>query len=200
MPVVTTLPSWYPDADEEVKPAPGALLLVQAFVNTIDLDKGTDLFADPAAATSWLIEARLLRAGATPSPEDLELARAVRDSIRALIEATHERGPELAPLRELAATRRPQLAVSEAGAVELENPRHEDLRDGLLELLLIIRRAQEDGTWTRLKICANSECRWAFYDRSRNQHGQWCTMALCGNRLKNRQFRARRGEASEGPL
>jgi predicted RNA-binding Zn ribbon-like protein len=43
-----------------------------------------------------------------------------------------------------------------------------------------------------LKVCANSECQWAFYDRSRNQQGNWCDMAVCGNRLKNRQLRARR--------
>jgi len=63
---------------------------------------------------------------------------------------------------------------------------------GLFDLLLIIRRAQQDGSWSRLKVCANPDCRWAFYDRSRNQQGNWCNMALCGNRLKNRQLRARR--------
>ena len=41
-------------------------------------------------------------------------------------------------------------------------------------------------------MCGNSECRWAFYDRSRNQQGLWCEMAVCGNRLKNRAFRARK--------
>jgi predicted RNA-binding Zn ribbon-like protein len=50
----------------------------------------------------------------------------------------------------------------------------------------------ETGSWSRLKVCGNSECRWVFYDRSRNQQGRWCEMAVCGNRLKNRAFRARR--------
>ena len=39
-----------------------------------------------------------------------------------------------------------------------------------------------DGTWGRLKACAEDGCRWAFYDASRNQSGRWCSMAVCGNR------------------
>ncbi|MBV8999263.1 MAG: CGNR zinc finger domain-containing protein, partial [Solirubrobacterales bacterium] len=41
-------------------------------------------------------------------------------------------------------------------------------------------------------LCANPDCEWAFFDRSRNQQGSWCAMETCGNRLKNREFRARR--------
>jgi predicted RNA-binding Zn ribbon-like protein len=62
----------------------------------------------------------------------------------------------------------------------------------LIELLLIIRDAQRDGTWVRLKACGNEECQWAFYDRSRNHGGTWCEMSSCGNKLKNREFRARK--------
>ena len=32
-------------------------------------------------------------------------------------------------------------------------------QDALFELLLTVREAQEDGTWARLKVCANPECR-----------------------------------------
>jgi predicted RNA-binding Zn ribbon-like protein len=42
-----------------------------------------------------------------------------------------------------------------------------------------------------MRVCANPDCRWVFYDRSRNQQGHWCDMAVCGNRLKNRRLRAR---------
>ena len=55
-----------------------------------------------------------------------------------------------------------------------------------------MRDAQRDGSWARLKACANDECQWAFYDRSRNHGGTWCEMSACGNKLKNREFRARR--------
>ena len=98
----------------------------------------------------------------------------------------------MAPLRRLTETHRARLTLDDGGAIGLENARHQGLDDGLFELLLIVRRAQEDGSWARLKVCTNPDCQWAFFDRSRNQQGSWCDMALCGNRLKNRELRARR--------
>ena len=59
-------------------------------------------------------------------------------------------------------------------------------------LLLIVRDAQRDGSWDRLKACRNDECQWAFYDRSHAGRGSWCDMASCGNKIKNRNLRARR--------
>ena len=61
----------------------------------------------------------------------------------------------------------------------------------LTKLLLVIRDAQRNGTWPRLKACLNFECRWAFYDRSHGRVGTWCNMASCGNRIKNRRLRQR---------
>jgi predicted RNA-binding Zn ribbon-like protein len=191
---MSDLPAWYPDP-HEAKPAPAPLLLVQAFVNTRELEGQTDLLEDPEAAAAWLVAAGLLDPDASVESADLDLARAVRESIRGLLESEgRERQPEtgLDPLRTLAEAHRARLVVGDRGAVTIENSSREDLADGLFDLLLIIRGAQEDGTWTRLHACANPECRWVFYDRSRNQRGNWCDMAVCGNRLKNRNLRARR--------
>ena len=66
------------------------------------------------------------------------------------------------------------------------------------QLLALIYQAMITGTWQRLKICRNDECRWAYYDRSRNRSGAWCTMAVCGNRMKGRTFRRRRVARSAG--
>jgi len=188
---VGELPSWYPGT--EAKPAPMPLLRVQGFVNTRDLEDETDLLDIPATARAWLLEAGLLDGASSLSASDLERARAVREAIRALIEAGGAEGDgALEPLRRLAASHHAQLTLAKDGAIELENRRSGGLDDGLFELLLIIHRAQQDGTWARLKICANHECEWAFFDRSRNQQGNWCDMAVCGNRLKNRELRARR--------
>ena len=51
-----------------------------------------------------------------------------------------------------------------------------------------------DGSWSRMKSCRNDTCRWLFYDQSRNRSGTWCTMAICGSRMKARAYRARRRE------
>jgi predicted RNA-binding Zn ribbon-like protein len=189
---MSSLPEWYPDP-AETKPAPMPLLLVQAFVNTRDVEDQSDLFDDETAARRWLSAAGLLPPGSALQSDDLDLARAVRESLRDLLESYGaDSRHNLGPLRDLANTHSPRLTIDDHGVVALENPRHDGLVDGLFGLLLIIRAAQEDGTWTRLKMCANPDCRWVFYDRSRNQHGNWCQMAVCGNRLKNRELRARR--------
>ena len=64
--------------------------------------------------------------------------------------------------------------------------------DGFIgRILAEISTAAVAGTWPRLKICRNDACRWAFYDSSRNHSGVWCSMAVCGNRSKGREFRVR---------
>src|SRR6516162_1161286 len=88
-----TLPSWASHVEDKLAPMP--LLLVQAFVDTLDEDLGTDIFAQPDQARAWLADAGLR----VPEPQDpdrpdpgfaddLRLAREVRESIRALIGRT----------------------------------------------------------------------------------------------------------------
>jgi predicted RNA-binding Zn ribbon-like protein len=181
---MTELPSWYPWPETEVKPAQMPLLLVQGFINTLDVEKGEDLLN-----RDWLVAAGLLDASAAATFTELELAQAMRESLRGLLESGDD---DLAPLREVAAARAATLLVGQGGALTLASPGRRHVVDALFELLLIARSAQEDGTWSRLQICANDDCRWAFYDRSKNRQGHWCTMSRCGNRLNNRELRARR--------
>jgi predicted RNA-binding Zn ribbon-like protein len=192
---VTDLPTWYPDPDE-AKPAPMPLLRVQAFLNTVDLEQDVDRLADPGAARDWLIDAGLIGSDLPVSEVELAAAREVRDCLRSLLEADGDgdsvQAEDLEALRKLAAEHSARLTVVDGGGLEIECARADTLGDGLFELLLIIRGAQEDGSWSRLKMCANPDCQWVFFDRSRNQQGSWCSMAVCGNRLKNRELRARR--------
>jgi predicted RNA-binding Zn ribbon-like protein len=189
------IPGWYPG--DEVKPAPMPLLLVQAFINTVDVEVGSDLLGDAALAQVWMTDAGLLDPGSRVTPAELELIRGARESIRALARANGSQGQsiedaELAPLRAIADARRARIDVGDNGSLSIATEDRQTAPDGLFELLLIIRAAQEERTWSRLRVCSNPECAWAFYDRSRNQQGNWCDMAVCGNRLKNRQLRARR--------
>lgn len=187
------MPSWV--SGEESKPAPMPLLLVQSFVNTWDGDHGSDLLLDPTSAREWLTEAGLWSAERTPDPAELHRARAVREGIRAML-AANSGGPlpapgDLEPLQVVADTARLALQVDPDGQVSLGVEPTGEPEAGLLTLLLLIRDAQRDGTWQRLKACGNPDCRWAFYDRSHGQVGAWCDMATCGNRIKNRRLRQR---------
>lgn len=185
--------------DTETKPAPGPLARIQALVNTIELPAGTDRLAHPDDATPWLVANGLLAAGASPTDAELDLVRKVREALRALL-IHHTGGPapqadHLAVLKALTDTSTAKVELAPDGQVQL-SAAGENVGERLLELLLVMRDAQRDGTWTRLKACANDECTWAFYDRSRNHGGTWCDMSSCGNMLKNREFRARRRAGS----
>ena len=171
------------------------LLLVQAFVNTYEVDTSIDLLRDPATARSWFAEAELLPVGEPLNPEELRVARQVREGVRTLLiaNAGHAAGAHgLDVLTSLAERGRARIRVDPEGRVRFEVEPGHGVDGALMRLLIIVRDAQVDGTWERLKACGNDECRWAFYDRSHSRRGRWCDMAGCGNRMKNRSLRARR--------
>ena len=163
--------------------------MVQALINTADRDSGSDLLADADAAESWLVGSGLVGAGTLVSGADLRTVVEVREALRALVAGGAD-AVALAPLRRIADGGRLGARLDDEGRVRIV-PASTALADRLLGLLLIVEQAQRDGTWQLLKTCANEDCRWVFYDGSRNHRGTWCEMASCGNKLKNRQFRAR---------
>jgi predicted RNA-binding Zn ribbon-like protein len=62
---------------------------------------------------------------------------------------------------------------------------HEDRRLAT-RALLAWGRAQEEMPG-RLRACANHECRLFLLDHSRPNTARWCSMKVCGNRLKARR-------------
>jgi predicted RNA-binding Zn ribbon-like protein len=49
---------------------------------------------------------------------------------------------------------------------------------------------QED--FTQVKACEGAHCTLMFADHTRGRARRWCSMALCGNRAKQKEFRERR--------
>jgi predicted RNA-binding Zn ribbon-like protein len=187
-------PTWVPEA--ETKPAPDPLLLLQSFINTTEADRGTDLLREMAPASAWLHEAGLLAPDAALSHDDLVRSRELREAVRSLLESNsgdgHPGDEQLDLLRSLALSAGVRLEIGADLAVRLRSEGQDPISSIAATLLLIVRDAQHDGTWERLKACSNPECRWAYYDRSHSRKGRWCDMAACGNRVKNRALRARR--------
>lgn len=188
------LPAWV--APDETKPAPMPLLLVQAFVNTFEADSDTDLLREPDTARHWLAAAGLTDVATVLGYEELRAAREVRESVRGML-AANAGGPSpgppvLASLQAAAQACVPVFEVDPTGRVHIESSPRSGSKIAWTRLLLVIRDAQADGTWQRLKACENHECGWAFYDRSHGRRGRWCEMSGCGNRMKNRSLRARR--------
>jgi predicted RNA-binding Zn ribbon-like protein len=168
-------------------PAPGRLGLVQAFTNSFwDLDAGgADAWADLAGYRAWLTHRGF--DGGRAGAEDRGRALALRGAIRAL--ALREREDEARDTLDAVARATPLRVRFDP------QPRHEPAGDGpqdALGLVLgVLAEAMADGTWERVKACPGPHCGWLFYDASRNRSSQWCSMRICGNRVKGRQFRAR---------
>lgn len=180
---------------QETKPAPLPLLLVQAFVNTWDGDRRVDALLDPETARAWLAAAGLWDEPCPPEPGELHDARKVREGIRAML-VTNGGGSapaagDLQVLRALMLASPLFMELQPDGLISLGPEPGGRLAAQLARLLLLIRDAQQAGTWTRLKACRNPDCLWAFYDRSHSRRGAWCDMAVCGNRIKNRRLRER---------
>jgi predicted RNA-binding Zn ribbon-like protein len=170
--------------------APGDLALVQRFVNTADLESGSDDLGDPDALAAWLAGAGLAAAGARFDEAGRERIVAVREALRALLLANHGEPPDRGAIATL--DRAASLVVAFDGSGRARLAPAGGGVDGVLgALLAIVARAQADGTWPRLKACPGERCGWAFYDRSRNRSRTWCAMSVCGNRAKARSYRAR---------
>jgi predicted RNA-binding Zn ribbon-like protein len=178
---------------EDRERAPGRLAVVQDFINTFEVEAATEELADADALAAWLGARDLLDAGVRLGPSDLVRARELREQLRTLLEDRAHGGAQAATVAALNALGARALLVASLdadGAVTLA-PAADGLDGAFASLLAIVARATLDGTWERLKVCSDDGCRWAFYDRSRNRSGSWCSMAVCGNRAKARNFRAR---------
>jgi predicted RNA-binding Zn ribbon-like protein len=174
----------------------GALRLVRQFVNSRDIEAGTDALSDPAALTTWLRDNNLLGPGEPVSDTDLGRAVAVREAIRELLAAEHDGigAPAAATLLSATARRcklRPEFTASGAARLVAASS---GVDHGIGTLLVLVTEAMADGRWQRLKVCRNDTCRWAFYDTSRSGAGKWCSMAVCGNRSKAAAWRSRQRE------
>jgi predicted RNA-binding Zn ribbon-like protein len=173
--------------------APGDLALVERFVNTADLEKQTDAIAEPGALARWAREERVARA--TFTRDDTARVLAFREALRALLLSHHGEPADrdaVAVLRDEGARVPLMLEFDPEGSSSLA-PAGSGADALLGRMLAAIARAEADGTWARMKACPADDCRWAFYDHSRNRSRTWCSMAACGNRAKARSYRARGG-------
>ena len=184
------------DRDDRRLAAPGDLELVRDFVNTLDVLPGTDEIEDPAGLASWLVEHRLAATPPALGNEDLARARSLREVLRALLlanagfplpsEAAEAFDDAVGSVRLCA-------RADESGRLEVLPVEAEGLECAIGRLVSIVLAAQQGGSWSRLKACA--ECHWALYDHTKNRSAAWCG-SQCGARVRSRRHRRRRHEDS----
>jgi predicted RNA-binding Zn ribbon-like protein len=179
---------------ESPRAAPGRLELVRQFINTADLHPGEDELVDLEALRAWLRKRGLIAPREPLAAGDLERALALREALRTLFAVRDGDGvgdgAAVRSLNALAPAALLRVAFDRDGVPALE-PVARGLEGAFAELLAIIEHAAVDGSLARLKVCADHDCRWAFYDQSKNRSRSWCNMAVCGNRAKAREYRRR---------
>jgi predicted RNA-binding Zn ribbon-like protein len=173
---------------------PAGLATIRSFINTGDLDTGEEHLSNPGGLAAWLSEHDLAGPGETWTRADLARTVRLREALRSLAAAN---AGETASTDAVAVIER-QRRRSRLGVVFGADgsapivPDASGIDAALGRLLAIVATAMHDGTWPRLKACADPTCRWAFYDSSRSHRRTWCSMEVCGNRNKVRAYRQRR--------
>jgi predicted RNA-binding Zn ribbon-like protein len=152
----------------------GFLLALLNSTPVIDGVPADDL-SDPVRARAWLAAA-----GGRGTEAELRHVLRVRQTLQAVV-----RGQRPAAMLE------PELeGVTSVPAID----------DGRIGWTLSVAPDRELAvrailTWdalarqspARLRPCANDECRLFLIDRSKANAARWCSMAVCGNRMKARR-------------
>ena len=186
------------------EPAPGALAVVQAFVNTymkhLDGSGGVEHLQHPRDLERFLAEHDALAPCASVTRAEFERALEVREALRALAAVNNGK-----PLPHAARTTLEAAAdgagltlrLGSGAALTAVAP---GVPGALGRLLATVSMAMADGSWARMKSCAQPNCGWIFFDRSNNRSSRWCTMAICGSRAKMTAHRRRKaGRRAEAP-
>jgi predicted RNA-binding Zn ribbon-like protein len=175
-------------------PAPGSLHLVQALVNTLNVEFERDLLATPDTAAGWLATAGLWDAGAPLTSAQHGVLTELREACRGVLWAhTERRGDGAAAARLATALGSCRLALTAGpdGDLRLDRADHDPFTRAVGAVATAIAEACLAGTWARLKSCPGHLCGWAFYDRSPAGRSRWCSMQICGARTKMRNYRGR---------
>ena len=181
----------------EYKVAPAPLIAVQGLANTFAYEPGEERLLDPESTRRWLVESDLASGAITVSEAEQRRLVEFREAVRELIDANLDGDPDVAAKRlgPLIARHPIELVADGDGRLSVDLEPQATVDDLIAQMLGIVFTAQLADQWPRLKICASDECRWAFYDTSRNRGGTWCQMETCGNRINNRAYRRRKASA-----
>lgn len=167
------------------------LSLVEGFLNSHDVEAGTDDAGDPGRLVTWFAGHNLVAADAEISTAQWRRALDVREALRALAMANNRDPVDHAALARLNEASDAVLRVRFHGSGADLEPRCGGADRAVAMILSAVYTAMADGSWSRLKACSRHSCQWAFTDTSRNRSRTWCSMEICGNRTKAERFRAR---------
>jgi predicted RNA-binding Zn ribbon-like protein len=136
--------------------------------------------------------AEILGAFGTPSPSaaQLELVRALRSDLMAVVSADDpaDTTRDWAAFSGRVSDVRFQQNFSTAGSVQLVQVTGDPLVGRISTAVAELVNA---GMWSRIRLCANHECAKVFYDTTRSRTRRWHSYEICGNRANVAAYRAR---------
>jgi predicted RNA-binding Zn ribbon-like protein len=146
-------------------------------LNTTPLVDGVrqDHLDDPERARSWACEH-----GGAGSAAEARVISEVRDALQAVVRGERPPGTLATYLEGVGYV--PSLS-DEGLDWTLEAPPEREVA----ARAVLAWSGLEKTSPGRLKPCANSECRLFLIDRSKVGNARWCSMAVCGNRMKARR-------------
>lgn len=175
---------------------PTRLAAVLQFVNTRGTADEPDVLGGAAPARAWLDA--MMRPSVPVDDASLTRLRELREALHLTLQVHND----LCDHRTAAAALAPLCVASNLGLIvgrgsALEVTGTGDGLDGFVnDALAVVAIAAIDGTWLRLKACAEPSCGRAFWDGTRNQAQRFCSTARCANRARQRAFRERRRQLS----
>ncbi|GAB2855435.1 CGNR zinc finger domain-containing protein [Actinoallomurus bryophytorum] len=141
-----------------------------------------DRLDDPEWARSWSREH-----GGAGSAAESRVTRQVRDALQAVVRG--ERAPGALATYLEGVSYVPSLSDEGLDWTLDVPPAHEVAARAVLAW-----SGLEKTGPGRLRPCANTECRLFLIDRSKVGNARWCSMAVCGNRMKARRHYQRARE------
>ena len=174
------------------------------FVNTqiVVNDELVDLFQDSGDVLQWLQESGRPRDALAPRLL-LDEARKYRAQLREGLERLTE-GSRI-PAALLDATNaylsRPATwsQLQQKGSTYFLTTRFQPERapDFLVPIAQSFAELLTEGDFARLRKCANPDCILFYYDVSKGGQRAWCSLDLCGNKLRMAASRRRRASAGD---
>jgi predicted RNA-binding Zn ribbon-like protein len=155
--------------------------------------KREDHLADPKWLEVFLTHWKLspLQASRAPRGQLLKLRDLLRHAAEKL-SAGRSLGPqELSALNlALKVPARQRLVQHQNGLRSELVPVKNDWSWVIARIAASLAEMLTNGAAERMKICANGDCRWVFYDPTKARIKRWCKDSRCGNRARVRRARA----------
>jgi predicted RNA-binding Zn ribbon-like protein len=155
--------------------------------------KFTDHLANPPWLHSFLKHWKFhpLSSKHAPRRDLLKLRRVLRRTAEQLAAGQRPSPSHLSKLNHaLNVSVRQRLVQTQDGLRTELFPVRKDWRWVMARIAASLGEMLESQQAERIRICANADCRWVFYDPTKAQIKRWCNDRTCGNRARVRRARA----------